>query len=215
MTDGTSQGLFIVVAIVIFGIFVVLAYILFEDTLSPALASMFTDVSEQASDKLISEVTLDDWKPVGTTNDFEYTETGVIYSTNGYGGIVVEDKFLLRPYKNYKLSFDIQLLDGRIYSIGGHLLNGDDLPFGEVTPDIVKIDGNVMANADWKVHTALFEFDNNVHTVEVFFKTDGNTFNDERLYIQPNRYIGDDEAIKSYTSPYKVELSNLKLEIVK
>ena len=52
MTDGTSQGLFIVVAIVIFGIFVVLAYILFEDTLSPALANMFTDATEQASKRL-------------------------------------------------------------------------------------------------------------------------------------------------------------------
>ena len=47
MTDGTSQGLFIVVAIVIFGIFVVLAYILFEDTLSPAMASMFTTATEK------------------------------------------------------------------------------------------------------------------------------------------------------------------------
>ena len=52
MTDGTSQGLFIVVAIVIFGIFVVLAYILFEDTLSPALASMFTEAVEQSTENL-------------------------------------------------------------------------------------------------------------------------------------------------------------------
>ena len=49
MTDGTSQGLFIVVAIVIFGIFVVMAYILFEDTLSPAMASMFNTAIEQAT----------------------------------------------------------------------------------------------------------------------------------------------------------------------
>lgn len=54
MTDGTSQGLFIVVAIVIFGIFVVLAYILFEDTLSPTLANMFTTATEQASERLES-----------------------------------------------------------------------------------------------------------------------------------------------------------------
>lgn len=52
MTDGTSQGLFIVVAIVIFGIFVVLAYILFEDTLSPTLANMFTNATEQAQSRL-------------------------------------------------------------------------------------------------------------------------------------------------------------------
>ena len=52
MTDGTSQGLFIVVAIVIFGIFVVLAYILFEDTLSPTMANMFSVATEQATKNL-------------------------------------------------------------------------------------------------------------------------------------------------------------------
>ena len=52
MTDGTSQGLFIVVAIVIFGVFVVMAYILFEDTLSPALANMFTTATEQAKEDI-------------------------------------------------------------------------------------------------------------------------------------------------------------------
>lgn len=52
MTDGTSQGLFIVVAIVIFGIFTVLAYILFEDTLSPAMASMFTEATEKSEKQL-------------------------------------------------------------------------------------------------------------------------------------------------------------------
>lgn len=52
MTDGTSQGLFIVVAIVIFGIFVVLAYILFEDTLSPAIQGLFSTATEQATNGL-------------------------------------------------------------------------------------------------------------------------------------------------------------------
>lgn len=52
MTNGTSQGLFIVVAIVIFGIFVLMAYILFEDNLSPALANMFTNATETAQERL-------------------------------------------------------------------------------------------------------------------------------------------------------------------
>ena len=67
MSDGTSQGLFIVVAIVIFGIFVVLAYILFEDTLSPALANMFTDASETATKRLSSHeniLTKELWKDI-------------------------------------------------------------------------------------------------------------------------------------------------------
>ena len=41
MTNGTSQGLFIVVAIVIFGIFVGLSYSLFGDNMGPALKDMF------------------------------------------------------------------------------------------------------------------------------------------------------------------------------
>lgn len=41
MTDGASQGLFVIVAVVIFGIFVLIAYILFRDTLQPKLADIF------------------------------------------------------------------------------------------------------------------------------------------------------------------------------
>ena len=78
MTDGTSQGLFIVVAIVIFGIFVVLAYILFEDTLSPSLASMFGDASEQAQKRL--------------NGVFEASEEDIMKCVgNGYANKTVED----------------------------------------------------------------------------------------------------------------------------
>ena len=52
MTNGTSQGLFIVVAIVIFGIFVGLSYTLFSGELSPALNGLFGDATEQAGDIL-------------------------------------------------------------------------------------------------------------------------------------------------------------------
>lgn len=43
MTNGSSQGLFVVVAVVIFGIFVAISYSLFRDTLTPSLASIFSD----------------------------------------------------------------------------------------------------------------------------------------------------------------------------
>ncbi|MDT2481110.1 leucine-rich repeat protein [Enterococcus avium] len=43
MTNGTSQGLFIVVAIIIFGIFVLISYILFKDTIKTSLSAIFTD----------------------------------------------------------------------------------------------------------------------------------------------------------------------------
>ena len=52
MTNGTSQGLFVVVAIVIFGIFVLISYLLFKDNLKPTLANIFTDGLEQADSYL-------------------------------------------------------------------------------------------------------------------------------------------------------------------
>ena len=52
MTNGTSQGLFVVVAIVIFGIFVLISYLLFRDNLKPTLANIFTDGLEQSEENL-------------------------------------------------------------------------------------------------------------------------------------------------------------------
>ncbi|MDT2760829.1 hypothetical protein [Enterococcus xiangfangensis] len=52
MTNGTSQGLFVVVAIVIFGIFVLISYLLFRDNLKPSLSGIFTDGLEQSVNSL-------------------------------------------------------------------------------------------------------------------------------------------------------------------
>lgn len=49
MTNGSSQGLFVVVAIIIFGIFVLISYLLFKDTLKPSLANIYCDAFEQVS----------------------------------------------------------------------------------------------------------------------------------------------------------------------
>ncbi|HBK4031851.1 TPA: leucine-rich repeat protein [Enterococcus faecium] len=49
MTNGTSQGLFVIVAVVIFGIFIFISYLLFRDTLKPSLSTIFTDGLEQAN----------------------------------------------------------------------------------------------------------------------------------------------------------------------
>lgn len=43
MTSGSSQGLFVIVAVVIFGIFVLISYILFRDNLKTGLSSVFED----------------------------------------------------------------------------------------------------------------------------------------------------------------------------
>lgn len=55
MTDGASQGLFVIVAVVIFGIFVVIAYLLFRDKLQEALGSIFDTSVAQATSQLNSK----------------------------------------------------------------------------------------------------------------------------------------------------------------
>lgn len=52
MTNGSSQGLFVIVAVVIFGIFVAISYSLFRDQLSPSLASIFIESTEQVTNTL-------------------------------------------------------------------------------------------------------------------------------------------------------------------
>lgn len=52
MIDGTSQGLNIVIAIVIFGIFVVIAYMLFGDKMKTGLASIFDDSISMVTDSI-------------------------------------------------------------------------------------------------------------------------------------------------------------------
>lgn len=48
MTDGASQGLFVIVAVVIFGIFVLIAYLLFRDNLKPSLEGIFQKATSDA-----------------------------------------------------------------------------------------------------------------------------------------------------------------------
>lgn len=73
MTNGTSQGLFVVVAIVIFGLFVLMSYILFRDTLKPSLTAIFEDGVVQAKCEVGSNNLDKDCNP--TFND-AYQVTG-------------------------------------------------------------------------------------------------------------------------------------------
>ena len=54
MTNGSSQGLFVVVSVVIFGIFVAISYSLFRDTLTPSLASIFGNSISFGQENLVS-----------------------------------------------------------------------------------------------------------------------------------------------------------------
>lgn len=64
MTEGANQGLFVIVAVVIFGFFVLISYVLFKDILKPSLTNTFTDSLEQAEDaidpKIITKITINE-----------------------------------------------------------------------------------------------------------------------------------------------------------
>ncbi|MFF2971463.1 hypothetical protein ACFVRF_11835 [Enterococcus faecalis] len=124
MTNGTSQGLFIVVAIIIFGIFVTISYVLFRNELKPTLANIFTDRLEQAEDTLKRkdlqelEIGKDD------ISNFSFEKT------NG-----VENLDLLRIKKNNeweKIDSDTPSLIS--FSVKDEIRYGDVGEFEEVQP---------------------------------------------------------------------------------
>lgn len=55
MTEGSNQGLFVIVAVIIFGIFVLISYLLFSDDLKSGLGSIFEDSLDQAIKDLTGE----------------------------------------------------------------------------------------------------------------------------------------------------------------
>lgn len=85
ITNGTSQGLFIVVAIVIFGIFVAMSQILFGSTLTNGITNIF----EQALDMSESELTEDGRVIVNFEDD--NLKSAVIEELETKYGIVVEN----------------------------------------------------------------------------------------------------------------------------
>lgn len=87
MTNGSSQGLFIVVAVVIFGIFATISYIIFRGKLHTGLAIIFDDSLEESYDNLTG-VTNEKYLNYSTLNGFgidglnstAYNEDGSIKS---------------------------------------------------------------------------------------------------------------------------------------
>ena len=213
MTEGTSQGLFIVVAIVIFGIFVVMAYILFEDTLSPAMANMFTTATEHAEmNREISDnlVTTQDWTTwqnsasTGTVEIVEMTDEYIIFEATKHsihGGIHFQNT-IVEPNTKYALSYDITLLDGEVDRLGGHL----------------------KSNLSSKVYINQKYYRDEYHEGVPFTLTKGNpvhnkviyTTNDEItdmdfVHIQPNReYTSKVSLLERYDKAYKVKVENIR-----
>lgn len=111
MTDGTSQGLFIVVAIVIFGIFVSLSYTVFGN-MSDGVTDIFSTALINTEKQLNKgEVIL----------HREFRE-GLARGTDGLtpqGFGIAEDNFVQDG--RYTLTFDIEVVSGELKALRGHL----------------------------------------------------------------------------------------------
>lgn len=123
MTEGTSQGLFIVVAIVIFGIFVSLSYTLFGNILTPSMEGIFLDATHQATSKM---------------NGYEYLDIELLPATRAHLNHIAFD------YNRYHVE------DGsRMWSFIGQLgIKNPDTGVYEIPYYITRNDGRLTGILD-------------------------------------------------------------------
>lgn len=208
MTNGSSQGLFVVVAVVIFGIFVAISYSLFRDQLSPALASIFRESIEQTTLKLNKKMTTAENFENFELNSYILMGNSMIIEGYPFSGVLLSSKHL-EANKNYELSFEYTDLGDTIKYLAGHLTVS--------TFTKVYIDGE-LSESDWhstNIASPLFRKDGSKHKIRILFNTDrwenpigndtGNPSTDKNVYIQPNRLSS------SITTEYKIKLENFKL----
>lgn len=168
MTDGTSQGLFIVVAIVIFGVFVALSHQVFGNTLTDSLHHLVHTAVTQEDTREWEEVEYTMSARQGDSNSeiIEYMGDGVhMRSTglhgNGEGLMIHSSTF--EPNNEYKLTFTVHRLDGNIGSVGGHLHFAHD--------NKVFADGRLLRRG----YRSSNAYDNSKDSVDyvVYFDTEG------------------------------------------
>ncbi len=217
MTNGTSQGLFIVVAIIIFGIFIGLTYTLFgSEGLSNDLKGIFDNALEDALTTLdSSDVAKKDytWNEVYSEENIEFK---LLEKQTAYD-LKPTLPFKMLDYeqdKTFKVSFDITLNSGTLNSIGGHnhmsanqmlLINGK------------RVQGKYQGGYDlaWNNGADLdISIGETVHIDLVFITDrfnnpiDGNT----NMYfsIEPNRQHKDGSSFL-LKEPFNATVTNLKV----
>lgn len=214
MTGGTSQGLFVVVAIVIFGLFVGISYTVFGDTLQPALVTIFTDAINLNDDRLDMETYTKVNAPYTfMANDdtnvdiISQMKNSIHFKTDDksyHGDGIFYESSYFQPQRNYILSYDLTVVDGRLDRIGGHLpiaeniayfVNGVELPQKSEWTDLstapIKVEKGEKVN------------------IKVYFDTNHLTsddIKDKRITIQPNRF--QDMANRN---GYEVKISDLTI----
>lgn len=147
MTDGASQGLFVIVAVVIFGIFVAISYVIFKDNLAPSMSSIFTDSISTATnfDQIINK---------GEKGDYHY---GFYPLKNDNKGMYVEYFASKTEDKVYLFAFYERTEDGELVKY----LHGENLKGHLELPDTIegkKVVGLSVyqgtQNANWSLSQA-------------------------------------------------------------
>lgn len=223
MTEGTSKGLFIVVAIVIFGIFVGLTYTLFG---SEGLTKDLKIIFENSIQK--TENTFKGWNNVNfsisefkresinytssSNNSVEYTSDGQY--VNGEGIFIPVTYF--EKDANYRLTFEITKLEGSILNVGGHLHVSEKFK--------TYVDGKLQKETylygipyvdDFKKHTYEVYFDTN-WLENINGKLQGVNPSRPEYYYTPEVFITTNRTqISDKRASHKVKFENIKLEILK
>ena len=181
MTDGSSQGLFVVVAVVIFGIFVAISYMLFRDQLTPSLASIFSVATEQAGESFKSKRKIPLIELTANTDySSKLADVGGILQTT-YKGSSGTHTISIRTAQQ---TFEV----GKKYEITGTLtLNGEPITLEQW---FVKNNNNMSS-----VSPEVFEVDNTTGNFKIVytFKEIG-TESGNRSRIIHNKFLRPDKS---------------------
>lgn len=211
MTDGSSQGLFVIVAVVIFGIFVLISYILFRDNLKTGLSDIFEDSISDSLDNLHKNLISESSVNVSVANKAT-TLKGVKHSSKirleadgtktQFDGIQITGKRFKKDTW-YKLTYKITVLEGSIEHIGGHI--------AFIAEDPTQLSRNFSINSD--KYTESYTLNrrklpkSTEYLVSVEVLSLGNEFkygiSSSGVWIQPNRYLAQGN--------YKLDVSNIRI----
>lgn len=204
LTEGSSQGLFVIVAIVIFGLFVAICYMIFSDTLQPALANIFTDSINHTWEQIEGSPSIFYFKnisprrtPSESNGDyikgFSYNSfvlgTKKSLELNGskssnYGFVFGENGMEFVGGDIYKFTFEVRNIHN-LQTIGGH-----DYSFSDTIS--LKVNGKkVLRKWHQQVDLSSYDFKEDFIKIEHIFKikdTSAEPFN-RLLFVQPNREL--------------------------
>lgn len=203
MTDGTSQGLFIVVATVIFGIFVALSYTVFGDVLAGGTVNIFDSAIEEVEDIQLDRKAI-------------FRESNVSASSEGRSTIENYQfpAHLFEQDGSYTIVFDIEVLSGELASIRGHLHSS--------TNPRLFINGveHVHPTTTWRVFSTGLAFDEPFkegETVRFELVFDANRYDNPLQHtnpfvsIEPNQHMSHDGYRQIHNVTTSINYRNIRL----